>query len=98
METNEFILINELCTNYKVEMSFFNELNEMGLIEITTIEHSQFIHQDKINDIEKMLRLNRELDVNMEGIDIIFNLLQQIDSLKIELISIKNRLHLYEND
>ena len=98
METKDFILINQLCSNYKVELSFFNELNEIGLIEIMTIEQSQFIHQDKINDLEKMIRIHRELDVNIEGIDVVFNLLQKVDDLQNELISIKNRLQLYEND
>ncbi len=98
METKDFILINQLCSNYKVELSFFNELNEIGLIEITTIEQSQFIHHDKINDIEKMIRIHRELDVNIEGIDVVFNLLQKVNDLQNELILIKNRLQLYEND
>lgn len=98
METKEFILINQLCSNYKVELSFFYELNEIGLVEITTIEHSQFIHQDKINDIEKMIRIHYELGVNIEGIDVVFNLLQKVNDLQNELILIKNRLQLYEND
>ncbi len=45
-----------------------------------------------------MMRLNFELDINMEGIDAISNLLQQIDNLQKELISTKNKLTLYEND
>ena len=98
MNTENFILLNQLCTHYKVEMSFFSNLNEIGLIEITTIEQSQYIHHDKINDIEKMIRMYYELDVNIEGIDIVFNLLQKIDDLQNELISVKNRLGLYENE
>jgi len=98
METKDFILINQLCSNYKIDLSFLNELNEIGLIEITTIEQSHFIHQDKINDIEKMIRIHHELDVNIEGIDVVFNLLQKVDDLQNELTSIKNRLQLYEND
>jgi len=98
METKDFILINQLCSNYKIDLSFLNELNENGLIEITTIEESQFVHQDKINEIEKMIRIHHELDVNIEGIDVVFNLLQKVDDLQNELTSIKNRLQLYEND
>ena len=98
MNTENFIPLNQLCTHYKVEMSFLSNLSEIGLIEITTIEQSQYIHHDKINDIEKMIRMYYELDVNIEGIDIVFNLLQKIDDLQNELISVKNRLRLYEND
>ena len=98
MNTENFIPLNQLCTHYKVEMSFFSNLSEIGLIEIKTIEQSQYIHYDKINDVEKMIRIYRELDVNIEGIDVVFNLLQKIDDIQNELLTVKNRLRLYEND
>ena len=41
--------------------------------------------------------MHQELDVNIEGIDVVFNLLQKIDDLQNELISVKNRLRLYES-
>jgi len=97
MSKENFIPLTKLCTHYKVEMSFFSNLSEIGLIEIVTIEQSPYIHPDKINDIEKMIRIHHELNINMEGIDVVFNLLQKIDTLQNELISIKNRLDLYEN-
>lgn len=97
MSKENFIPLHKLCELYKVEMSFFSSLNEIGLIQITTIEELRYIHQDKISDIEKMIRMYRDLEINIEGIDIAFNLLQKIDELENELISIKNRLKIYEN-
>ncbi|MDO9136514.1 MAG: chaperone modulator CbpM [Lutibacter sp.] len=44
-----------------------------------------------------MIRMHLDLNINIEGIDIAFNLLQKIDELENELISIKNRLRIYEN-
>jgi len=98
MKTKEFIAVSQLCSHYKVEISFFNELNEVGLIEITTIEQSLYLHQDGINDVEKMIRIHRELNVNTEGIDVVFNLLQKVDDLQNELNNVQNRLRLYENN
>jgi hypothetical protein len=86
-----------LCAHYEVEMSFFTNLNEMGLLEIKTIETSQYIDSDAVYEIEKMVRMHQELDVNIEGIDIVFNLLQKIDMLQNELTVLKNRLRLYES-
>ena len=97
MSRENFIPLHKLCELYKVEMSFFSNLNEIGLIQITAIQESQYIHKDKINDVEKMIRMHHDLDINIEGIDIAFNLLQKIDELENELISIKNRLKIYEN-
>lgn len=97
MIIDNLILISTLAQHYKVEITFFFDLNELGLIEITTIEKSQYIHQKQMVEIEKMIRMHHELEVNIPGIDVAFNLLQKINSLQKELISTKNRLRLYEN-
>ena len=98
MEQKEFIPIVQLCEHYSVEISFFNELHEEGLISITTLEQTSYLHQDKISDVEKMIRIHQELNINTEGIDAVFNLLQKIDNLQNELNKLHNRLRLYEND
>jgi hypothetical protein len=97
MSTENFIPINILCTHYNVELSFFNNLNEIGLIEIQDVEQTLYVHKDSIYDIEKIIRMHHELDVNIEGIDVVLNLLQKIDALQKELLSVRNRLLLYEN-
>ena len=97
MNTENLILLKTVCTHYKVELSFFTHLNEIGLIEIQIIEQSPYVREDQMYDIERMIRLHHELDVNIEGIDVVFNLLEKIDDLKKDLIATKNRLRLYEN-
>lgn len=97
MEKN-LIAITTLCSYYKIEFSFINELQRIGLIQVVIIEQDQFIHQDQISDLEKMIRLHNELNVNIEGIDIVFNLLNKEKELREELNTLKNRLRLYESD
>ena len=97
MSLENFIPVNTLCTHYKVELSFFDNLNAIGLIEIQTVEEMQYVHRDSIYDIEKMIRMHQDLDVNIERIDVVLNLLQKIDALKKEIHTVRNRLRLYEN-
>ncbi|MFT4849999.1 MAG: hypothetical protein ACI83B_002548 [Sediminicola sp.] len=87
-----------LCSYYNIEISFLDALNKMGLIEIEIIEQKEFIHQDQITDLERVIRLHNELNVNLEGIDVVFNLLDKERKLRNELNALKNRLRLYEND
>ena len=54
MSTQNFIPLQQLCSHYRVELSFFTNLSEIGLIEIETIEQSPYLHPDKIIDIEKI--------------------------------------------
>ena len=97
MSKKDYISVNELCSYYQIEISFFSKLNDMGLIKIDTVQKTQCIRRDVLNDVEKILRLHQELDVNFEGIDVAFNLLKKIELLQEELQSVKNRLRLYEN-
>jgi len=98
MAIQDLILIEKLCIHYKIEFSFFDALNNIGLIEIETVGQNKFINQDKIGDLEKMIRLHHELNVNLEGIDIVFNLLQNEKALQEEINILKNRLRLHENN
>jgi hypothetical protein len=98
MNEKPLISTQTLCYNYNIEISFVTALNTMGLIQIEIIEEKQFIHQDQISDLEKIIRLHNELNVNLEGIDVVFNLLEKERALQDELNALKNRLRLYEND
>jgi hypothetical protein len=94
----KLIAITTLCSHYEIEFSFIDALHNTGLIQIVIIEQDQFIHQDQISDLEKMIRLHHELNVNIEGIDVVLNLLEKEKELREELDALKNRLRLYEND
>lgn len=93
---NNLIAITTLCSYYEVEYAFIDALHQTGLIQVVIIEQDQFIHQDEIGSLEKMIRLHHELNVNIEGIDVVFNLLEKEKALRAELKALKNRLEIYE--
>lgn len=97
MKIEKLIPIDELLALYEIDMSFFTQLSELELVEIHVIEQASYIHQDKIVDIERIMRLHLELDINLEGIDTIFNLLEKVERLEVEVIELRNRLKLYED-
>ncbi|MBC7748062.1 MerR HTH family regulatory protein [Flavobacterium omnivorum] len=97
MNTTNLIPLSLLFMQYNLEMSFFFNLNEMGLLEILTVNETKYVRPESVHAIEKMIRLHQELEVNMHGIDVILNLLEKIERLQQELISVKNRLSLYES-
>lgn len=94
----DFIATETICFHYEIEIAFIDELEKMGLIQIEVIEQSRYIHQDHIGALEKMIRLHHELNVNLEGIDIVLNLLEKEKELREELNTLKNRLKRYENE
>ncbi|WP_264563828.1 chaperone modulator CbpM [Flavobacterium sp. N3904] len=97
MRTDNLILLKAVSSHYQIELSFFTHLNDLGLIEIEIMEESPYIHENQMHNLERMIRIHHELEVNPEGIDVVFNLLQKIEHLKKDLIATQNRLRLYES-
>jgi len=98
MEMKKMISTHEFCDSHHIEISFIQSLEETGLIEITTIEETEFIPISQLQQLEKIVRLYYDLGINIEGIDTVTNLLQRIIGLQNEVTLLKNRLRLFEND
>ena len=97
MKTQDLISIKQLCNYYKIPESFLDTLYDYQLIEIQTFDNDIYIQKTQIRDVEKIMRLHFDLEINIEGVDVIFNLLNQIEVLKMENIQLKNQLKLYNN-
>jgi hypothetical protein len=97
MSKENLIQVNQLCSLYEVEMSFFSHLNEFGLVEIISVNDCYFIHEDNLYAVEKIIRIQKDLNINLEGIDTVLNLLDKIEGLQNELLAVKSRLKLYED-
>jgi phage terminase small subunit len=92
MKNEKLIPVDQFCKHYEIEFSFINTLKEHGLIEIISIEQTHYLDETKLGPIEKMIRLHYDLDINPEGIDVIFHLLDRIDNLQAELTNLRNQL------
>jgi MerR HTH family regulatory protein len=98
MTNDPLIPADQFCAQHNVELSFIGTLHENGLINIVTVEHTQFIPQDHLPDLEKLVRLHYELDINLEGLEAITYLLERIENLQNELHQTKRQLRLYQDD
>jgi len=97
METRDVISIQTLCKRYNVPVSFINTLQEFEFIELIVENNNRFLKTAHIKDVEKIMRLHYDLDINLEGVDVIYNLLKQVHTLKKEITELNNRLRLYED-
>jgi hypothetical protein len=98
MQTEDMIVIDEFCASHQLEISFIYALKEYGLIEIIIVDQIQYIPNSDLSWLERILRLNRELDINLEGIDAISNLLKRIENMQNEITALRNRLSFYEEE
>lgn len=96
MDTQNYISIKQFCMHHDVPMSFVRELHNFQLIEIISIENTQYLYETQIKDLEKLIRLHFELDINLEGLDAIHNLLKQVETLQQDIVSLKNKLNRFD--
>lgn len=98
MEKNNLVLVEQFCIHCDVEISFINSLHEYGLIEIIVLDDKEYITEEHLKDLERTIHFHNELNINLEGIDVIYNLLKQIDDLQQQLNIAKNKLSLLDLD
>ena len=91
MEQNELIPIKDFCIYHNIEYSFINSLENSGLISVTSIQHSSYIHADDMRKLEKFVRLHYDLDINLEGIETINYLLEKIEEMQKEIVQLRNK-------
>lgn len=78
-------------------VTFIYELHEYELIEPIVTKNEHYLHLKQLHKVEKMIRLHYDLHINLEGLDVISNLLLQLESHQNEIILLKNRLQFYED-
>jgi len=96
MNKINLIPAKKFCTSHNIEISFITSLHEAGLLETTIIKETEYIHENQLSELEKIVRLYYELDINLEGIQTVMHLLQRINDMQDEITLLKNRLRLYE--
>jgi len=97
MEKEHLIAVQDFCISHQLEFSFIESLQQYGLIEITTVEQTTFIHDSELPKLEQITRLHN-LDINLEGIEAINSLLERVENMQHEITKLKNKLSLHEHD
>ena len=92
----DLIIIEEYIQHSHIEPQFIALLEENDLIHPQEIENRRYLHPDELDDLECYARLHYDLSINIEGIDVIRNLLGRINALQNEMHELRSRLQLWE--
>ncbi|MFO7743767.1 MAG: chaperone modulator CbpM [Psychroflexus sp.] len=96
MDENNLILVEQFCSDCDINFSFIKTLNEYGVIEIVVLDDKKYILNEQLKTLERAIQFHYELNINVEGIDVIHNLLYQINDLQEELRVTKNKLKAFK--
>jgi len=96
MDTENLVTATDFCSYHHIDPSFIESLSGVGLIETTVIQQQVYLTAEELQKLELIVALHYQMDINLEGVEVINHLLGQIRSLQQEVISLRNRLSFYE--
>jgi hypothetical protein len=87
------ISIEACCEHYKITTAFIRSLHDRGLLQFTDDDS---IAHDDLGLLEKYINFHYNMDINMEGIEAIAHLLEQMETMRRQMVQMQNRLAYYE--
>jgi len=91
MTQKHLIATDDICMHHEVEYTFISALNEAGLVHVSVVDRASYIPESELRRLEKMIRMHRELEINLAGIEAISHLLDRVERLQEEMRVLKNR-------
>ena len=91
MEQGNLIPAKDLCMYHNIEYSFINDLENSGLISVTSVQQEVYIPEEEMQKVEKFIRLHYDLEINVEGLETISYLLDKMETMQKEIMHLKNR-------
>lgn len=89
------IALHTFCVSNNIPESFIEQLSTYELIEVIEIDSVKQIKTTELEKVQRLMRLHYDLNVNLEGIDIINNLLDRIQSLEETIRVLENENAFY---
>lgn len=98
MQQPEVVALNHFCQLHEVALTFIEELDTLGIIEIIHLDDQRFLKLEEISVVERCIRLHCDLNINAEGIITVGHLIDTVGELNDELRRLKSRLSVYEDE
>ena len=84
----------ELVRIYNIEITFFDSLEEAGLLKTETENNTTYLRYDELATFEKFTNWHYDLEVNLAGLEVIHHLLHKIEELQHKKNSLTENINL----
>ncbi|MDQ0781766.1 chaperone modulator CbpM [Chryseobacterium sp. W4I1] len=89
---NERISREELVKIYNVEITFFDELVDVGLLKVETENEIRYLLYEDLPVFERFTNWHYDLEINLPGLEVIHNMLKKMEDLKKRNRDLMNKL------
>ena len=89
---SERISREELVKIYNIEITFFDELVDYGLINVETENNVHYLIYEDLYVFEKFANWYYDLEINLPGLEVINHMLKKMDDLNQKNRELMNKL------
>ncbi|WP_326982733.1 chaperone modulator CbpM [Chryseobacterium sp. MYb264] len=89
---SERISREELAKIYNIEITFFDELVNSGLITIQTENEIRYLMYEDLPNFERFTNWHYDLEINLPGLEVIHEMLKKMDDLRQRNRELANKL------
>ncbi|GAA4158566.1 hypothetical protein GCM10022217_19980 [Chryseobacterium ginsenosidimutans] len=79
---SEKISREELVKIYNIEVTFFDELVDSGLLNIQTENEIRYLMYEDLPIFERFTNWHYDLEINLPGLEVIHEMLKKMEDLK----------------
>lgn len=92
MKKITYTITEAFYAHYNIEPSFIQQLQEYEIIRVEMEDKDLIIAENELVKLEKMVRLYHDLEINPQGLQAIYHLLEKVNALQDELLSMRRKL------
>ncbi|MGC5744195.1 chaperone modulator CbpM [Chryseobacterium sp. NFX27] len=89
---SERISREELVKIYNIEITFFDELVDVGLLNVETENEVRYLLYEDLPVFEKLTNWHYDLEINLPGLEVIHEMLRKMEDLKRKNRDLMNKL------
>lgn len=93
----ERISREELVKIYNIEITFFDELVDSGLLNIQTENEIRYLMYEDLPSFERFANWHYDLEINLPGLEVIHEMLQKMNDLRQRNRELMNKLSAINN-
>ncbi|MDG1572441.1 chaperone modulator CbpM [Robiginitalea sp. M366] len=97
MKSEKYIHLSDFCRGHALEEAFVFLLEEYELVRIEHFNSRPAIHRRDLRRLERLVRLHRDLEIGVPGLQAIEQLLGRMEALQEEMRQLRLRLQRHES-
>jgi|JI9StandDraft_2_1071091.scaffolds.fasta_scaffold701874_2 hypothetical protein len=97
MPVTKLIALKTFCLQHDIPADFILELHQHEIIQLVVEKRSRFIPIKQLQELERIIRIYRDLQLDINGIQTVLHLVNRLQEKDAEINALRNQLNFYRS-